>query len=1070
MAYQNYIDQAIQTVYENGVAKKILQHMDFIRNRSDMQQARRWGMELLQNARDVAYPDQGVRIEITYAKDTLTFAHNGKPFRVKDILSLINQVSSKLSSDKDTVGQFGTGFLSTYQLSPVVMVSAVLADKDPDGEVDMLPYIPFEIPLDRSGKDEQDILEGVHQAMELLRQVDSRPPLEKFEKNAYNTKFTYRIQGEFGYQAMRYGIQDMASTMLYILLFSERIDSVTLTEKQKGSRLYQRAERTEIGDGVWAQRFCVTSTDESGQVTIHWHTIHYMEEQGIWIAAEWAEDRGYLPVPEQAARIYVDFPLVGSQSFPFPVCCNSRRLHPNEPRSGITLVDHEASLDAQENKQIMLRACALYKRFLKAAAARREQGISNLLAIPELHSDPELSEAWVKEKLYDDIYSFFREQPILQAGESWYCLADPEMYFVKGETERECELVKALLAPLEGIIYPTDGQDWLGALLYYPIEADKVISLEALLKNPTWYLSRHGSQGDEEAQLAWLGELLTAGMENEELARQIKASEIAIFPNQKTPMTEKLFPINALQREHDIPEILKDVAEVLAQLRKTDEIAGDLRRHLLHQGFRHPYDTLIAPYEKSELFQFIERRSNRKFLVQNFHLYAQTYEAIWEKAWVMMLSCGPSEELYQVYAQYNHDIPAYQPIGEEWDAALWRNSIQGILNILATYMSEKKNLSALVEAIGLDAESTFQWYALILYLTERYCAYNLDTYAVVANQEGIFCRMSDLQMDQIQDEALKKIAPLIAPNNSSYQIKVYLMDTRITFEKPMMRTMSKHILANMIESAVRNIMREGSLHLQEESIQLACSMLLEWIRKNEVQAKTMFPDYCGEQERMQLLTPTMAARLQSKADIFDDILKTAGVQSPEQLAEFIKNSKGNQMLPEVRRILGDEYADLSPNEQQALLEEIGLAGERYAPIYLIEKYQDCGYILEAEEPCRWMLTNGQERIEIYYPDGAGAGHQPGWDVRVTHQNTGTAAYYEVKTHTPTSMYADEIRLSAEQMRYAMRLGVNYTVLLMDYAVHQKKIMRVRAFPNLIGQMAAGSLVGREGYCMFVQEK
>lgn len=65
MAYKTYIERSIHSVYENGVAKKILQHMALIKNRSELQQARRWAMELLQNARDVAQDGQGVKIQIT---------------------------------------------------------------------------------------------------------------------------------------------------------------------------------------------------------------------------------------------------------------------------------------------------------------------------------------------------------------------------------------------------------------------------------------------------------------------------------------------------------------------------------------------------------------------------------------------------------------------------------------------------------------------------------------------------------------------------------------------------------------------------------------------------------------------------------------------------------------------------------------------------------------------------------------------------------------------------------------------------------------------------------------------
>lgn len=158
MNYQALIEQNIETVYQTGIATKILQHMDRIRNVSDVSQARRWVMELFQNSRDAAYEDQPVKIRIELKENILSFSHNGRPFRVKDILSIINQVSSKTPGE-NLIGQFGTGFMTTYQLSEEVEVQAVLKDGQ-------LPYKPFSIHMDRRGTTKEEILAGIFDTME----------------------------------------------------------------------------------------------------------------------------------------------------------------------------------------------------------------------------------------------------------------------------------------------------------------------------------------------------------------------------------------------------------------------------------------------------------------------------------------------------------------------------------------------------------------------------------------------------------------------------------------------------------------------------------------------------------------------------------------------------------------------------------------------------------------------------------------------------------------------------------------------------------------------------------------
>ena len=93
MTYSSLIQGKIQNVYQAGVATKILQHMDRIRNTSDINHARRWVMELLQNARDTGSDCGTVRVKITSDSGKVCFLHNGRPFRVQDILSIVNQVS-----------------------------------------------------------------------------------------------------------------------------------------------------------------------------------------------------------------------------------------------------------------------------------------------------------------------------------------------------------------------------------------------------------------------------------------------------------------------------------------------------------------------------------------------------------------------------------------------------------------------------------------------------------------------------------------------------------------------------------------------------------------------------------------------------------------------------------------------------------------------------------------------------------------------------------------------------------------------------------------------------------------
>ena len=1083
MAYKTYIERSIHSVYENGVAKKILQHMALIKNRSELQQARRWAMELLQNARDVAQDGQGVKIQITYSENTLTFTHNGKPFRVKDILSLINQVSGKQSTDTSTVGQFGTGFLSTYQLSPIVDLTTILYDRDPENPAEMLPPMPLQISLDRSGENEQEILEGVHQALSILGQIDQQKPLDRIDPEAYNTAFTYTLSTPFSYQTMQYGITDLMRSALYILLFSKRIESITLVEDGKSSIVYTRAEHKALSNAVYAQYFTIT-TIKNGSVKTEIRVLHYMEQDGIWIAAEWNPETGYLPLDLDASRVYVDFPLVGSEQFPFPLVWNSRILHPNEPRSGITLVDHENSNDAKENKQVVQQLVGLYQQFIKAAIDRKEKGLSNLIYIPAPHTDPKHSEAWVKENLYCRLYQFLEAQPMLPVGDALYPLSDERMVLV-GEEEAP-QKVQALLDPLTNLFYPTDTEDWMSAFQNYPIPRRKVILLSDLLEHAAEYLKKYPAQ--EQSQIDWLQQLFDAGIKHSKLAVRIRAGEVSIFPNQKDPMTEKLFSASELKRDPKIPEILKDVSEVLRTIDQTDAIAGNLRQHLLHQGFCHKQITMIDLYSKSDLVEFISNRTNKSFGIRSLISDAK-HTQILKRAWGKMLACAPDKVLYEVYQAYEPDIPAYTPLASEWNTSMWYNSCQGALRILLQMIESKEDLPQLAHQLQMDDAACFPWYHTVLKLTEQYRMQNdLKTRIIFANQNGKFCSCG-LKIDYINDDTLKKIAPLIASTQSRYRITQHLLDQRITVCHDFMYPMRKDELAMMIDNAVRSILRHGSLMEQPQTVQLACSLLLEWIRKNPKLAQTLFPDYCDAETCMQLLTPEMAAKLQSKADALDHILHLYDMDDVGKLRELLKEKKNQEArkqdalwlddfsdaTAEQRKywfeyVLGRGFEDLSDIERENLLRSIGDAGEKYAYRFLADRYIKSGYTLQKETSTQLTLMRGTEQIQIQYPDGMGNQHQPGWDIEVVHQPSGSKQYYEVKTHTTSSSYLDMIHLSQQQMRQALRLGDQYTVLLLDYDFSKKQVIRVREYQNIAQYTKNGALLPYGAYRFLASQK
>lgn len=1062
MSYLTYVEEALIQVYENGIAKKILQHMDFIRNSSDLQQARRWGMELIQNARDVAYEGKQVSIKITHSDQELLFQHNGKPFRVKDLLSLINQISSKQSTDTSTVGKFGTGFLSTYQLSDRVILQTVLQDKNLQNPEKLLPAVPIEITLDRSGRTEPEILHGVHEAMKKLMEADHLSPLNSLNPDDFNTTFRYAITSDFSRKAMKYGIQDLKNTALCILLFSERIGSIQFLDQYGNSVFYERSHKEALGNGIWCQNFQVTTIQEGEKFQLQ-ESLHYIQQDGICLAAQWSPGQGYMAYGEDIPRVFVDLPLIGSEQFPFPMYLNCRALHPNEPRSGITLVDNEISADAQENKQIMVLATELYCHFLTEAVRRGEKNISNLLCIPKFRTKPELSQIWVEHHIYEPLFNFINSVPMIPAGGENKALQDNSLYLIAGDSPEEKAEVRQLLDSLEGFCYPTDGQDWLKALENYPMDTEKILDLSCILKDPCLFLQHHKNRDENTPVLIWLQALYAAAMSNPIYALQIKGGELAIFPNQQDAPFQMLYTVRDLKRDPGIPDILKDVGEILQRLDDSTSAAGCLRKKLLHPDFHQAADAGMVLYSKSDLKIFIADRCNRFFRVTNFSLYQAQYLNIWHRAWKLMLSCGPDPEIYQIYRALT-DIPPYHPLEEDWESAMWTSTYSSICRELMTGIAQAGTFTELVRLLNLHQEEAFNWYAQSLNLFSRYTSFDLQTKAVFLNQKGQFYQIRLMYHDNILDETLKNIAHMLMPDDPDYQIRELLLDCRIQIGTEYTKSMTRRMVAERIERAVNHIMRAGSLALQPMEIQKACSLLLEWIRSHREEARQLFPDYCEEDRMMVLLTPDMAAHLQNKADSLDQLLQECHAENVEQLKAIIQQEKSENQA--AISLFGDAYGNYSDEQLAALQQKIGKAGEQFVYEALQQTFISEDWQTASKSATETVFTKDELRATIFYPDGDGVNHQSGWDIMVKSSDRNEPDYWEVKTHTTTSKQCNEINLSAIQLGQAIISREHYRVVLADYDPESEKASIREVLTDIPQLLSKGIIKSRKAITLY----
>ncbi|MBL4898581.1 MAG: ATP-binding protein [Colwellia sp.] len=401
MGYKEKFKASRDTAYYANIATKIERDLTNLRTQAESSPTapRRWVWELLQNARDV-HPNGGVNIQIESDSESETaqiiFRHNGRPFSSENIRFLIEQISSKQrGKDEDgkrkSSGKFGTGFLTTHLLSEVVEVVGIAKELN-------LDYKQFKLTLDRSGEDLASIIEAVETSTKSVENLDEFPPHNDYKEGQFNTSFHYPLENQISIGVAKKGLTDLQRCLPYTLTFVPEINSLELLPGQE--RFQRSADSTSLDNLVEVVTVeQTTPNSESSEKTFYFATL---SKDFTTIAIPILRDNGEISIGQmqnELPRLFCDFPLVGTENFPFPVIINNPNFNPTEPRDGILLTGIEKlTQKVIENRTILKEAIDLYLILLEFAASNKWQNLHLLANLYPLR----LSQSWITSEWYRD--------------------------------------------------------------------------------------------------------------------------------------------------------------------------------------------------------------------------------------------------------------------------------------------------------------------------------------------------------------------------------------------------------------------------------------------------------------------------------------------------------------------------------------------------------------------------------------------------------------------------------------------------------------------------------------------
>lgn len=226
MSIENKVKNLRSEVQTTQAANKIIDQLKKLENSNNEDTSYRWIWELIQNAKDVVNSTGKVDILVSFDENrkVIEFKHNGKLFLTKNIVFLIEQVSTKERNELDRkekkiTGKFGTGFLTTHLLSKKVNVTGYLCDEDE-------PLHQFNIDIDRSSDNQLEIIKSIEESCEQLNK-SAKEVTASIDENDFNTCFTYELN-DLGIQSAKDGLNNLVASIAYVFAFVPEIKSITI--------------------------------------------------------------------------------------------------------------------------------------------------------------------------------------------------------------------------------------------------------------------------------------------------------------------------------------------------------------------------------------------------------------------------------------------------------------------------------------------------------------------------------------------------------------------------------------------------------------------------------------------------------------------------------------------------------------------------------------------------------------------------------------------------------------------------------------------------------------------------
>jgi hypothetical protein len=310
--------------------------------------------ELVQNACDLT---TDCEVVLDYRNNGFSFTHNGKPFTTKSFISLIKQVSGKYGEESEDpeVGKYGTGFLSTHTFGRKFFINSILEANNTFFEIkDFL--------IDRTPKEWKELSENIRTQKENVYQLIQEGAI--LSNPEINTTFTFLPESEQELSYITESSKDLEDYIPIVLTINDRLKKVSIILNGTETS-FERIAKEEVENDKGVKLY-KTIISKNGTNKILYSIIEIDDQIEVILPIN--ENLELFQFPERVARLFLYYPLIGSEDFGLNFIINCNQFLPTEPRDGIHLKSNKDQVKDQEeeNQRIIEKASQLIFYFLRS--------------------------------------------------------------------------------------------------------------------------------------------------------------------------------------------------------------------------------------------------------------------------------------------------------------------------------------------------------------------------------------------------------------------------------------------------------------------------------------------------------------------------------------------------------------------------------------------------------------------------------------------------------------------------------------------------------------------------------